>query len=220
MSREWENARPGELWQITLNDGIVLGVAASQGLGTRPVGQMIFEGEGFHDLVTNHDIVAGKRVWPSETPELPLDNAPYVVYERDEDWNFPEVARGATREALKADGFEGQSYFKPRRGFSTIEAYYRAGIPSSRRDPKPFLHYCDDFGCSGHREAFLRDGGKFDPRGHLRYSVNREDYRLDPQPFVNYYDARDRSDNEFDLPGNLRDFRPRPGYSLDREDYA
>lgn len=41
---------------------------------------------------------------------------------------------------------------------------------------------------------------------------------LDPEPWVNYYDADDRSSSN-DLPGSLRTFRPREGYEQDRMKY-
>jgi len=41
---------------------------------------------------------------------------------------------------------------------------------------------------------------------------------LDPKPWVHHYDSTDRSVSD-DLPGSLRDFAPRPGYSQNRDDY-
>jgi hypothetical protein len=41
---------------------------------------------------------------------------------------------------------------------------------------------------------------------------------LDPTPWVHYYDPTDRAQTN-NLPGGLRDFKPRDGYEQDRRVY-
>lgn len=48
---------------------------------------------------------------------------------------------------------------------------------------------------------------------------NTDTLPLDPKPWVHHYDPKDRAETN-DLPGNLRDLKPRPGYSQNPEDYA
>jgi hypothetical protein len=50
-------------------------------------------------------------------------------------------------------------------------------------------------------------------------TISADTLPLDPAPWVHYYDSTDRARTN-DLPGGLRDFKPREGYEQDRKVYS
>jgi hypothetical protein len=56
-------------------------------------------------------------------------------------------------------------------------------------------------------------------RSYTMTKTNSDTLPLDPTPWAHHYFPTDRAETN-DLPGNLRDFKPREGYEQDRMNYT
>ncbi|VXB76011.1 hypothetical protein PSCLAVI8L_180166 [Pseudoclavibacter sp. 8L] len=75
----WQDARPGDLWVLTLDSGETRTAAVKRDLHS---GRPCFSGEGIGTPITDHHIVGGRRVHPEarEVTDAEVDRAEHILY--------------------------------------------------------------------------------------------------------------------------------------------